>query len=644
MSEAIVSPIVRFVDAACPSGVRPLWQFLAEEIVPPDGPKKGDPFDPNSPPWVMEVLRLFADEQWTESWFTGPRQTGKTLLGFEAPLLYHLFELKEDVICLVPEMDKASLIWRKKIEPVIRHTRYKDLLPVTGKGSRGGDFRLITFLHGVSLTFMGAGGADPPSSATARVVVITEANEMRASDTGDQGNPVDAVRECTASFPNPRVYGESIITTEACITWEQITKTGTNSRVMLRCPQCGTYQYPERVRFHGWEEARTPIDAGRMAGYHCIGCEIVWNEEMRAEAIARARVVHGGQAIDKDGTITGDPPQTRCLGIRYNAMCHPFRTMADIAEREWNARSLGTPQAAMAISQYTWAEPYVSRQQEGSIELTAEDFLRKKSQAPKTFGPTVWENDKKRPEYSGPAYTRHLVPDPQIDAAFATVGVDLQDNRCYWTLVAYAIDGTAYDVAWGQEHARVDQAPWNAGDFARMMDRVDVVVRDACAGLPLELCGLDVADGEHLETAMPWLSGRRPLWVPIRGTRRIQVDAPGDVDGLAQYKDGVWHIHSDNLRELIHAAYRRPNGEPGAAHLPSGLKNNAQDMAYLRHLVCERSVVDPKTRKERIVRDSPRYDWQAARRIAEAMARIHIHRMNRPRRRIKVGVVGPSLV
>ncbi len=108
-------------------------------------------------------------------------------------------------------------------------------------------------------------------------------------------------------------------------------------------------------------------------------------------------------------------------------------------------------------------------------------------------------------------------------------------------------------------------------------------------------------------------------------------------------RDGLVLIDIDNVRELIHAAYRRPNGAVGAAHIPSGLANNSTSTAYIRHLCAERKVRDPKTRRDKIVKGPGRWDFQDARRIAEVMIRLHLQKTRTPPSKRKYGVIGTAI-
>ncbi len=626
MTAAIASPLGAFTSAARPAQIRTLRAFVEAEIELPDGPRKGDKFDGEFPSWQGELLEMEEGDEFNEFWKTGSRQSGKTLLGFEAPLLYHLFEMHEDVICLVPEMSKARTIWLKKIQPVIERSRYAHLLPKTGRGSRGGgDVDLIIFENGVSMHFMGAGGADPPSSATARVVAITEANEMRISPTGDQGNPINAVKGCTASFgESARIFGESIITNDQCITWKQITEVGTDTRPHLRCPHCGTYQFPERERLVGWQEAVDAVEAAEKARYACVGCAGLWTAKDRDRAIAEARLLHRGEELDAKGKKTGERPRTRCLGARWNAMCHPLRTMADIAEKEWNARRLGTDAEEMAICQYTWAIPYVPRAQISLRPLA----IAKLSKA------------------SG--YGIGDMPSP---IRYLTAAVDVQKYWCYWGVYGFdyvpsarpADDSSAqasgYLLAGSVENLKhTDGSNWGAHcqpgemppdpeapDYWAALERIAIQLAgmfpnssEQIGTPPMVRRMLDV--GYRMDLLRPWLA-RNPEWTGIVGRAETQVMRelgatsgnrvtflPGVADVRMQRDaHGDWHlwmIDVDQVKAQIHTGLTKPRGEPGCLYVPRGIEIRSKDLGVTqdgpmgwiaKHLCAEQRRRDEET-------------------------------------------------
>ena len=111
------------------SPVRTIRQFAEEDLVIPDGDYQGQLFRVHRQP----VHGLWFDEidsgRWSRFAFVACQQSGKTLAGFVAPAMYHLFETQETVIVGLPTMDIARDKWEIDIKPAIEASRYARYLP-----------------------------------------------------------------------------------------------------------------------------------------------------------------------------------------------------------------------------------------------------------------------------------------------------------------------------------------------------------------------------------------------------------------------------------------------------------------------------------------------------------------------------------
>src|SRR4051812_4294071 len=99
--------------------LRTLREFAEQEIVLPTGPYAGMRFNCARQPFSRLFLEQ-ADAGWRRIASTGPSQSGKTLLSFVTPSLYHLFEVQETVIVGLPSMDMAGDKWTEDLLPVIQ--------------------------------------------------------------------------------------------------------------------------------------------------------------------------------------------------------------------------------------------------------------------------------------------------------------------------------------------------------------------------------------------------------------------------------------------------------------------------------------------------------------------------------------------
>ena len=277
--------------------------------------------------------------RWSRCVATGPTQSGKTLSCFVIPTLYHLFEMQETVILGLPDMDMAGDKWRVDLLPAIERSRFRELLPRQGGGSRGGRVESIQFTNGATLKFMSGGGSDKSRAGfTSRVVVVTETDGMdEASATSRESDKITQLEARTRAYgARKRIYMECTVSTEQGRTWQEYNR-ATKSRIVLPCPHCNAWVSPEREHLTGWQGAATQEDARRTGAFSCPACGIVWSPDDRVQANRGGRLVHDGQTIAEDGSVQGALPSTDTLGFRWSAVNNLFLTAGDLAADEWRA-------------------------------------------------------------------------------------------------------------------------------------------------------------------------------------------------------------------------------------------------------------------------------------------------------------------
>ena len=355
-----LAPITAFYRAISPRKLRSRLEFAETEMILPTGPRRGLRFKTSFMPWTRQVLQIMDGGVFRRFIGSGPVQGGKTFIFLVIPAAYHLFEVAEDIIICAPVIELAQSGWIERILLALEMTRYKHLLPETGTGSRGGKAKSLLLLNDARVRFMGAGGSDAQrSSYTARVILATELDKMdQPGAVSRETDPVKQFEARSASFSEDAVfYGECTMSIEKGRVYTEI-KNGSDSRVMVACPHCGTWQCPEREQFGGWEDAENEFAARASGAYACADCGTVWCELDRRNALVNPRIVHRGQHVEPDGEVVGPSPPTRTFGFRWNALHSTMRKMADIAEEEWAGERTEGTSAEKALCQFTWAIPW----------------------------------------------------------------------------------------------------------------------------------------------------------------------------------------------------------------------------------------------------------------------------------------------
>lgn len=564
--------------------MRTMREFAEAEIVIPDGPFEGRRFSCERQPYVREWFRLVDSRQWIRHVATGPTQSGKSLSAFVIPTLYHLFEQNETVICGLPDMDMATDKWSQDFLPAIERTRYRDLLPTRGGGSKGGKVSSIMMRNGATLRFMSGGGGDKSRAGfTSRVLVITETDGMdEAGETSREADKITQLEARTRAYGSRRrVYMECTVSTEQGRTWREY-KAGTESRLVVPCPHCKGWFSIERDALVGWQNAENVIEARERASFYCPGCGQEWSEDDRKQANSSVKTVHRGQEITPEGEITGPIPPTDTLGFRWNAANNLFVTAADIAADEWKGQhSTNSDNAERELRQFVWALPYVPERLD-LAPLTVEQICKRALPIGRGFVPG--------------------------DTRLLTAAVDCGKFLLHWAVMAWCEGVTCHLVDYG----RIEVAGDELGPEKAILIGLKQFA-DACESgwkrqngdtYKPELVLID--SGYQPSTVHHFIrdAGRRYMPLIGRGvTQQAAYHRPREINKQTIWLgDGV-HVNrvptdfgeaqlveanSDHWKSFLHARMTTPTTTAGAMTLCAGQPN--EHLSLAKHLTSEKQV------------------------------------------------------
>ena len=421
-----------FIEQAKPRRLRTMRRFAEEEIVLPSGPFMGTRFRCNRQPYTGLWFDEVDSGRWSRFVATGPTQSGKTIACFVTPMMYHLFEYGETVICGLPDMDMAADKWRQDLLPIIERSRYRHLLPSKGSGSRGGMVQSVQFRNGATLKFMSGGGGDKSRAAfTARVIVITETDGM--DEQGRRSREADKISQLiarTRAFGNrARIYMECTVSVESGRTWQEYTN-GSQSTIMLPCPYCKALVSPEREHLIGWQEALSQLEAKQSTRFACPACTEMWNDQQRIDANRACKLIHRGQTINDLGEIEGNPPATETLGFRWSAVNNLFISPGDLGAEEWKAsRTVDEENAERKRRQFVWCLPVVPTKWTDA-EIEVHELAQRTAHCP-----------------------RGVVPE---NTEFLTAAMDLGKYLNHWVVVAWLPGPFAHVVDYGRIEVATD--------------------------------------------------------------------------------------------------------------------------------------------------------------------------------------------
>lgn len=556
-------------------------RFAEDEIVIPDGPFKGRKFRSDRQPYAGLWFDQISSGRWSRMVATGPVQSGKTLTAFVIPTMYHLFEIGETVIVGLPSMDMAADKWEKDFLPAIEASRFREFIPPTGAGSRGGKFTSMTFANGATLRFMSGGGGDKKRAGyTARVVVITETDGMdEAGEVSREADKITQLEARTESYGDQaRIYMECTVSIEKGRTWQEYTH-GTKSRIVVRCRACDAWVTPEREHLVGWQDVETKIGAKAAARFCCPACGVVWSDEDRRVANEGALLVHRGQEVTPDGQIVGAAPETDTLGFRWSAFNNLFQRAGDFGAKEWSAAKAADPDnAEKGLRQFTWCLP-VEPEVKDSVPLDQDAICRR----------------------IVPGVGKGMLP-PRCERI--TVGVDLGKFVGHYVVLAWIPGGSSVVIDYGAfdipSHNMVEEKAIPAA----LREFRTTICEVGWQGQKPHAVGVD----SNYQTAVVYAACRESsgLFIPTRGhgikqygttpyvrpkKRGGEIRFIGDEYHVARRhadKVDLLHINADHWKTRVHERFSCPENEAGALRLfdsaPSG------HLTYARHVTAEKRV------------------------------------------------------
>jgi phage terminase large subunit GpA-like protein len=585
--------------------LRTMRQFAEEEIVLPTGTREGLKLRIKDNPFAGLLLDELDNPRWARRFVIGVQQSGKTLLGSLVPLMYHLFERKETVVYGVPSLAMVKDKWERDILPVINASRFRDLLPRGGQGSRGGTPTLIHFGNGAALRFMTAGGDDKGRAGfTSRILIVTEVDGFdkvggNSRETDKFGQLEGRVRAFTKS--QPLVYGECTVSIDTGRIWREYLN-GTASRIVIPCPDCGHYVTPGREQLVGWQDAPDEITAGEKTKLCCPDCGTAWSEADRAAANRDGRLLHKGQSIDDAGVISGDLPRTYTLGFRWTATNNLLVDAADVGREEWRAKQNPDEETAeKALLQFVWALPH----KPDAVDLTQLD---------------------------APIVAARVTQDPPrrvpSDAVGVTVGVDVGQRLLHWMALAWRDEITTHAVEYGVQEVKSDELEKERALLIALREFRDNICEPGWEGdngrvVPHEVLidsGWSGEESEHLNQVIYAFCREsnekcgEQRYLPAKGWSSSRYHEPRQKDQWTREIGEQWHavkiakqpgirlvhVNVDHWKTKTHNRLRTPISKSGAMTLYAATPKAHTTIA--KHLTAEKQEEDFIPGKGRVIR------------------------------------------
>lgn len=530
-------------------------QWMAENIVVPDGPRAGEKWDPTLTPYLVDILDAMGpDDPCNKGVFKKGTQIGAT--GAMIGLIGHSIDCDPCRMMLVePTGESLAEFIRDKLQPTIdgSPTLRAKVARQVSRDEQGSTTKSKRFPGG-SLTLSIGNSAAALRSKTVKKVLKDEVDEY-PSDLDGQGSPHAMIEARYESFlesgdwkefngSTPTIKGDSYIDEE----YEK----GTKELWHVKCPHCSdgyfAFQWGPNFRFN----ETPPHNAHYIAP--CCGCVIEAHE--KKDLVNQAKAAGGGFRS------TVENPATRPhRSWHINALTSPFVPWDVIAKRYCDAKD-----DAAKLKSFT--------------NLTLGEAYDVKGDAP----------DHEHLFARRQPFARYHIP---ARGLILTAGADVQKSGIYYEVVAWSPTGESWIV--DADFIAGATTDHNDGAFLDLGKVYDREYADAFGGRR-KVDAFAVDSGFRANVVYQWCRIRTRAFAvkgvdgwerPALGTgspQDIYLDGKKVEGGVKVWPVGTWSLKGEWYEHLWLALDPKTGLAPKHyAHFPKWLN----DDVYFRQITSE---------------------------------------------------------
>jgi len=351
-------------------------------------------------PYLRGIMDSFTDPQIEEIVFVKSTQVG----GTECVLNMLGYIIQQDPApCLVvyPTLELALYASNNRIQPMLD---LSSELNVRFNKRESKDLELQ--FDNLYIVLAGANSPASLASRPIRYLFMDEVDKYPVSAKGEADPQKLAVERTRTFVTSKKIFRTSTPTRKTGPIWQAWLDCDEQREYFVPCPHCGHYQTLRFTQVKFPEDRKDPEDAAARCYYECESCK------------GRLTDGHKRQMVSAgEWRATRESTGRRMTGFRINALYSPWVRFGD-AVREF-LTSKDDPMELMNFINSWLGEPWEDTQ----LKLTSDKVLEQQSE-----------------------FAEMIVPDGTL---LITGGVDVQALGMYWTIRAWGLGVTSWNIAHG---------------------------------------------------------------------------------------------------------------------------------------------------------------------------------------------------
>lgn len=487
----------------------------------------------NRTPYLQGIMDSFNDTDIEEIIFCKPTQVGGTEC-LQNIIAYIIAQDPSSSLIVYPTLELAESVSKNRLQPMI------ELCERTKERYASDTSKMLELqFNGMYLVLAGANSPASLASRPIRYLMMDEVDKF-PTFSGKEADPRSLARERTKTFAhNKKIFQTSTPTRKKGPIWQEWINADDQREYYVPCPHCG-HKQTFRFKQIKWPEKSTPDEARVTAYYECEACKTMINDGNKLDMLRAGEWI----SINKKGT--------RKTAFHINAIYSPWLRFGDVAYEFLKSKDY--PELLMNFINSWLAEPW----EQTEVKMDSDKILERQSE-----------------------YEEGVVP---LGTQLITGGVDVQRDHFYWTIRAWGMNMTSWNIA----HGTADT--WNEIEFIMNQPYKD----ENGTVYQVNLCGVD--SGDRTDEVYDFCVINQEWAVPVKGSSnpllaRYKMSTIEKVDSKA-YGMRLYIVDGGQYKDMIAGRVRRPNG-PGSWMV---FKNC--DKEYAEQICSEEKVPEKKAGRE----------------------------------------------
>ena len=476
--------------------------------------------------YLEGIMNAFTNNEVEEIIFCKPTQVGGTET-MNNMLAYVIAQDPSPALVVYPTLDLAEYASKNRIQPMV------DLSDVLK------DRCVIRESKDLELQFDGMyvvlSGANSPASLASRPIryLFLDEVDKYPPNSGKESDPISLARERTKTFAyNKKIFLTSTPTVRDGNIWKAYESADEIRHYYVPCPFCKTNQQLKFKQIK-WPQDATPTEALETAWYECEKCKEKINDGHKIEMIKNGK----WRATKKSGS-------KKKLAFHLNTIYSPWVRFGDIAYEFLKSKNY--PDMLQNFVNSWLAEPW----EETQLNINSDIVMKRQTE-----------------------YEEFIVPDK---AQLLTAGVDVQKGKLFYTIRAWGVDYTSWNITHGE---------------ALSFDEIEQIMNATYKNrngedFEVSLCCID--SGDQTEDVYDFCYKNSDWAIPVKGSShqmysRYKISTIEKI-GSKAFGMRLVLINTGQYKEVIANRLKRPNGN-GSFMVFSGC-----DLDYAQQITSEHKV------------------------------------------------------